>query len=357
MMLTPSARKELEKQQYRIIGSHSAVKICGWTKKRLRGQGNCYKHAFYGINSGQCLQMTTCLSCANRCVFCWRGFKAPVSRSWEGTVDDPERILKESLIAQHNLLTGFNGSDSVNKKDYATAQEIKHVALSLNGEPILYPRINELLDLCDKRGISTFLVTNAQYPEAIKNLAPVTQLYLSIDAPTPELLKRIDVPLFPDHWERMEESLEELSRKKHRTAVRLTIIKGMNDVLPERYAALILKGDPDFIEAKGYMFVGASRQHLSKENMPFHEEIVEFSKRLAEFLPEYEIVTEHIPSRAVMLAKKSFKKKGRWKTWIDFGRWHKLAAAGKDPAPEEFLKLTPKVGLSGRGTKERFDEK
>jgi wyosine [tRNA(Phe)-imidazoG37] synthetase (radical SAM superfamily) len=40
--------------------------------------------------------------------------------------------------------------------------QVRHCALSLVGEPIMYPHINELVDLLHGRGISTFLVTNAQ---------------------------------------------------------------------------------------------------------------------------------------------------------------------------------------------------
>lgn len=39
---------------------------------------------------------------------------------------------------------------------------MKHCALSLVGEPIMYPHINKLLSLLHEREISTFLVTNAQ---------------------------------------------------------------------------------------------------------------------------------------------------------------------------------------------------
>ena len=50
-MLTTSLRKSLTKQGYKLIGSHSGVKICRWTKAMLRGRGGCYKHTFYGIES------------------------------------------------------------------------------------------------------------------------------------------------------------------------------------------------------------------------------------------------------------------------------------------------------------------
>ena len=41
----------LTKQGYKLVGSHSGVKICRWTKAMLRGRGGCYKHTFYGIES------------------------------------------------------------------------------------------------------------------------------------------------------------------------------------------------------------------------------------------------------------------------------------------------------------------
>ena len=41
-------------------------------------------------------------------------------------------------------------------------QQVRHCALSLVGEPIMYPEINALVGLLHARAISTFLVTNAQ---------------------------------------------------------------------------------------------------------------------------------------------------------------------------------------------------
>ncbi|NXP80159.1 TYW1 synthase, partial [Ramphastos sulfuratus] len=57
---------------YKLIGSHSGVKLCRWTKSMLRGRGGCYKHSFYGIESHRCMEATPSLACANKCVFCWR---------------------------------------------------------------------------------------------------------------------------------------------------------------------------------------------------------------------------------------------------------------------------------------------
>lgn len=353
-MLTEEAKKELTQQQYRVVGSHSAVKVCGWAKKHIRGEGQCYKHTFYGINSHQCLQLTTALSCANRCVFCWRGYKAPVSKEWKGKVDDPNFIIENTSKAQWNLLQGFKGFKGADKDLIAESKDVKHAALSLTGEPIIYPRINEIIDLFHKKGISTFLVTNGQYPEEIKSLKPITQFYISLDSYDQDTLKKIDKPLFTDYWERANKSLEYMKEKKQRKAIRLTLIKDMNMEAPEKYVELIKKADPDFIEAKGYMFVGLSRQILSKENMPLHEEVVEFAKRLEKAMPDYEIVVDHMLSRAVLLAKKEFKIDGIWHTWIDFDKFFDLVKSGNDFSAKDYLKPTPRVGLSGRGTKERF---
>lgn len=71
-----------------------------------------------------------------------------------------------------------------------------HCALSLVGEPIMYPEINKFLRLLHDRKISSFLVTNAQFPDAIRQLDPCTQLYVSVDASTKDSLKKIDRPLF-----------------------------------------------------------------------------------------------------------------------------------------------------------------
>ena len=50
----------------------------------------------------------------------------------------------------------------------AEGMSARHCALSLVGEPIMYPQINDLIKLLHGRGISTFLVTNAQFPDAIR---------------------------------------------------------------------------------------------------------------------------------------------------------------------------------------------
>jgi len=331
-------KKLLEKQQYRVVGKHSAVKICGWTKNMLRGKGSCYKQKFYGIESYKCMQMTTNLACANRCIFCWRDYKEPVSKEWKYLIDSPELILNESLKQQRKLLSGFGGFDKVDKNLYNDSRKVRHAALSLTGEPIVYPKINEIIELMHKNKISTFLVTNGQYPEEIEKLRQVTQLYLSVDSPNKKLLKQIDVPLFKDYWNRFEKSLVAFSKKKFRKSIRLTIIKGLNDIEPENYAKLINKGKPDFVEVKAYMHVGSSIHRLKREAMPTHKEIGDFSKKLLNYLPSYAFVSEHKPSRVVLIAKKTFLKSGKWRTFIDFDKFFSIVNNGKEARTKEYMK-------------------
>ena len=60
------------------------------------------------------------------------------------------------------------GVPGVQPAKFSEALEPRHCALSLVGEPIMYPKINQFIDLLHSKCISTFLVTNAQFPDAIR---------------------------------------------------------------------------------------------------------------------------------------------------------------------------------------------
>lgn len=335
-MMSPDQITELEKQQYRMVGHHSAVKVCGWTKNMMKKKGGCYKFVFYGIRSHQCMQMTTSMFCANRCTFCWRGAKAPVSSSWYGPVDTPESIIDDALKAQASLLVGFRGNPKASQELFEQSTAPRHVALSLTGEPISYPLIKEICAAFHQRKISTFIVTNCQFPEQIKKVDYVTQLYLSLDAPTKELLKEIDRPLFPDFYERMLASLDIIAAKPYRTCIRLTVIKNVNDNHLQEYADLIHRGRPTFIEVKSYMHVGASRNFLAAENMPSVQEVCDFTEKLLAFLPDYEVVNIHEPSRVVCLIRKDM----QGKNFIDFPRFFSMCANGETPLAFDYSSAT-----------------
>lgn len=129
----------LTKQGYTIVGSHSGVKICRWTKSALRGRGSCYKFSFYGIKSHLCMETTPSLSCSNKCVFCWRHGTNPVGTTWRWKVDPPEEIFKGVVEGHYRKIKMMKGVPGVRADRFSEAFKIKHCALSLVGEPIFYP--------------------------------------------------------------------------------------------------------------------------------------------------------------------------------------------------------------------------
>lgn len=142
-MLTSSLRQSLTKQGYKLIGSHSGVKICRWTKAMLRGRGGCYKHTFYGIESHRCMETTPSLACANKCVFCWRHHSNPVGTEWKWAMDPPDMILDGALENHYKMIKQMKGVPGVLPERYQEGFQVRHCALSLVGEPIMYPEINK----------------------------------------------------------------------------------------------------------------------------------------------------------------------------------------------------------------------
>lgn len=313
-MVSKKLKSLLEKQQYGFCGEHSAVKVCTWTKKSLTGNGVCYKQKFYGIRSHLCCQMSPTVGfCQNACVFCWRDLsltegknKIEKSDTIE-KIDSPEDIIKNSVEQQRKLLSGFGGNEKTDLKKLKESQNPEHYAISLTGEPTLYPKINQLIKMLHEKGKTTFLVSNGLTPEIIKTIEPPTQLYVSIDAPNEELWKKIDRSSVKDGWNKLMETLDILNdlKDKTRTTLRITMIKDMNMVNPEQYADLIKRSDALFVEVKAYMFVGSSRQRLTIKNMPRHNEVREFSEKICE-KSGYKIIDEKKESRVILLAKEDF---------------------------------------------------
>lgn len=289
-------RQLSELKGYQIF-NHSAVKTCLWLKKSLRDEGVCYKQKFYGIQSHRCLQMTPALICNQFCVHCWRPLELLKDfRGW----DEPERIVDESIKAQKRLLSGFYGTKGINRKKLEEAEKPNQVAISLIGEPTLYPYLPELIECYKNRGFTTFLVTNGTNPEMLAEVNP-TQLYLSLTAYSEESHLSLNRPP-KSYWTRILESLKVLRDSRSRTVIRLTLIKGLNmhEKAIEGFDRLIRIAEPDYIEAKAYMFLGYSRLRLKAENMPEHADVVEFSRLLSR--RGYEIVDESEQSRVCLLS-------------------------------------------------------
>jgi len=308
-MVSDKVKKILEKQGYRFVGNHSACKICEWTRKSLVDEDVCYKQKFYGVQSHLCCQMTPSVFCVNRCVFCWRDTSLTTKVKFDKKVDEPKEIIKCCVEAQRNLLSGFGGNEKVNIKKLEEAQDPKYFAISLTGEPTFYPKLDGLLSELKKQKRCSFLVTNGLFPKSLEKLKNLpVQLYISLDAPNKKLYEQVDKSLMKDSWKRFNQTLELLPSLNTRKVLRLTLVKGLNMTDVEGYAELIKKASPDFVEVKAYMFIGHSRQNLALKNMPLHEEVVEFSKKVSESTG-LKIVDEKENSRVVLLTSDNKKRK------------------------------------------------
>jgi tRNA wybutosine-synthesizing protein 1 len=114
------------------------------------------------------METTPSLACANKCVFCWRHHSNPVGTEWKWKMDPADVILDEAVDKHVKMIKEFRGVPGVVKERFEEGLEPKHCALSLVGEPIMYPEIDKFLRLLHSRRISSFLVTNAQFPDAIR---------------------------------------------------------------------------------------------------------------------------------------------------------------------------------------------
>ena len=127
-----------------------------------------------------------------------------------------------------------------------------------------------------------------------------TQLYLSMIAYDETLYKRINRPQVRDGWKRLSEGIEAFSASPSKKAVRITLVRGYNLEHPERFAKLIERANPDFIEPKGYVHVGYSRRRLERSDMPTLDEVLEFSRRLAN-ATGYEVSDYSADSKVALL--------------------------------------------------------
>lgn len=301
--MDPQKQEVLEHQGYRIVGEHSGVKLCHWTKASLTKGVGCYKQTFYGIESHRCLQMTPTVDACNlACQFCWR------TQEWGSDsmllADDPDFVVEESIRAQRELLTGFKGNPNVTRERFIEAWHPTNVAISLTGEPTLYRKLGEMIDEFKRRGMSTFLVTNGTTPAVLRRMHSEgrlpTQLYVTVAAPNEDVYQRLMAPKSGNEWRKLKETLALLPTLPTRTVIRHTLVEGWNLGWEDEYAALDRVAKPMFIECKGYSFVGESRLRLEAENVPSHKSIQTFAERLADRLG-YRIAAEREDSRVVLL--------------------------------------------------------
>jgi tRNA wybutosine-synthesizing protein 1 len=257
------------------------------------------------------MEMTPCaMNCENRCIYCWRPTEFYDTLEMPShLVDGPQTIIHNLLEERRKLIVGFYGKKDVNKSKLDESLFPEHYAISLSGEPTMYPKLPELIKYIKtlKATKSIFLVTNGQEPDMLYRMqdedALPTQIYLSTNACNKNMFYKINGPRHKDAWERWLKSLEFISNTKTRTVLRMTLIRNFNhdQKYYREFANLIQKGSPHFIELKSYMHIGMSVNRLEEQNMLEMDEVREFSKGLGKHLNGFSTMDESIISRIVVL--------------------------------------------------------
>ncbi len=306
----------LKKQGYHWAGKHSATKKCKWLHESLVHNRPCYKEKFYGVRSHRCLQMSPAvLNCLTYCLHCWRAMPEDVGLTWDtafhGDWDAAETIVEGLLYEHKRILSGYKAQvldGVVDDVKYKEALNPNQIAISLSGEPMLYPHLGDMVRIFKDRGCTVFLVTSGVLPKALEYLrdgdAEPTRLYVSLTSPDKDAYMKINRPIRPDIWFSLIKSLDLLKEFRCPTVIRITAINGWNMRRKDigGFAELIKRSGCSDIEVKGYMHVGFSTARLSEENMPWFNEVMEFSEKLSD-ITGYRVKDSVTESRVTLLSK------------------------------------------------------
>ncbi|MHA1257248.1 MAG: hypothetical protein ACTSPS_16785, partial [Promethearchaeota archaeon] len=161
-----------------------------------------------------------------------------------------------------------------------------HAAISLDGEPLLYPIMSGLVEEFRNRGMTTFIVTNSTLPENIKALDSLpSQMYFTLPASNEKTYKKVCRPMIKNGWAKINESLDLIESLNCRTLIRLTAVKDLNISLNEKlikdYINIIEKAKPNFFEIKGFT-LQAKALLINKR--------LKNEKSLQDYFPEYEFL-------------------------------------------------------------------
>ena len=310
IQIKPGVVQQLKKAKYGV-SDHSTVELCHWTKKSFKNEGSCYKHKFYGISTHRCMEFSPAgMHCENRCVYCWRPMEFYDSLAMDaGKVAEPEEILTKLMAERRKLIMGYygNSKNEITKLDESLLPS--HYAISLSGEPTMYPKLPELIKYLKtlEATKSIFLVTNGQEPDMIQKLkdedALPTQLYLSTNAADYDSFMKINRPRYSDAWERWNRTLNLLKNLDTRTVIRITLIRNYNtsfEMVPS-FASMLKESSPNFIEVKSYMHIGRSTNRLERDEMLEFMEVKDFGTRLAKESEIFSVMDESEISRIIVL--------------------------------------------------------
>ncbi len=176
---------------------------------------------------------------------------------------------------------------------HGEAMNPNHAAISLDGEPFLYPKLDGLVSEFRKRNMTSFIVTNGTLPERIKSLDSLpSQLYITLPAPNREIYKKVCRPMIKNGWENILDSLSLVESLSCRSVVRLTAVKNLNltDKFIEDYIRIVKMANPNFFEIKGFTLQASAlkiKERLKSDKplqhyFPTYEDLQKFALKFEE---------------------------------------------------------------------------
>ena len=196
------------------------------------------------------------------------------------------------------------------------------------------------------------MVTNAQFPEQMETLTPVTQLYISrrrarrarAQGGRPPALLRL-LGALPRVRRPAEE--EEAAHRR----VRMTLVNGWNTQQLSKYVELVRRGRPDFVEVKGVTYCGDSKASPldDQATAPSTPRCAPTARR---WPTSWGTSTSSRPSTRTRTSCSSRTSRSRstaqWHTWIDYDKFAALATAGKPFGSMDYLAPTPEWAVYRR---------
>jgi len=215
--------------------------------------------------------------------------------------DEIKRLINRELTNPDDIMQAHNEAMNPN-----------HAAISLDGEPLLYPNMSDLVEEFQKRKMTTFIVTNGTLPERIKDLNTLpSQLYITLPAPNEKLYKKVCRPMIKDGWKKIMESLELIESLSCRSVIRLIAVNNLNltEEYVKDYVKLAKKANPNFFEIKGFTLQAKAlliKERLKSEYplqyyFPSFEDLEEIAEKF-EVVGNISLIYKNEPSRDFLFA-------------------------------------------------------
>ena len=146
-------------------------------------------------------------------------------------------LAPAATVAKQSDTIGVNEIISELKKHLS--DKIDVITLTANGEPTLYPYLDELIDEIDqiKGATQTLILTNSAMltnEKVYNSLLKLDQVKLSLDAVTPEVFKKIDRPHHNINVEDIVSKVQQFSKEySGKLFIEILFVHGLNDTKEE----------------------------------------------------------------------------------------------------------------------------